>query len=137
MVGLTPATPSTARWIDGEDTVRTQWRDPVEARQAHIGRSVGPDRSRARTPPRASSRVVRRDLPNNAADGCHGRGVTQYERDAFGRVTAETDPLGAVTRYTWDTEGNLTARQAPGGAIETFTSSARSSAGRTRTRGTS
>ncbi|MBN3931771.1 type IV secretion protein Rhs [Streptomyces verrucosisporus] len=44
--------------------------------------------------------------------------VTRYTRDAFGRPTAITDPLGAVTRLEWTVEGMLARRTGPDGAEE-------------------
>ncbi|WP_304667041.1 DUF6531 domain-containing protein, partial [Neisseria bergeri] len=37
------------------------------------------------------------------------------ERDSYGRITVERDPLGRETRYLYDTEGNVIAITAPDG----------------------
>ena len=38
------------------------------------------------------------------------------ERDSYGRITVERDPLGRETRYLYDTEGNVIAITAPDGS---------------------
>ena len=38
------------------------------------------------------------------------------ERDSYGRITVERDPLGCETRYLYDTEGNVIAITAPDGS---------------------
>ena len=38
------------------------------------------------------------------------------ERDDYGRITVERDPLGRETRYLYDTEGNVIAITAPDGS---------------------
>lgn len=47
-------------------------------------------------------------------------GVTRYQRDAVGQVTAITDSRGAVTRFTYDPRGLLASRIDPLGRRTTF-----------------
>ena len=45
------------------------------------------------------------------------RATARLERDARGRITAATTPLGHRTQYRYDQAGNLTHRRDPDGAL--------------------
>ncbi|MFP8944609.1 putative T7SS-secreted protein [Streptomyces fenghuangensis] len=60
------------------------------------------------------------DAPPASGGGTPMGAVTRYTRDAFGRPTAITDPLGAVTRLEWTVEGRLARRTGPDGAEESW-----------------
>ena len=50
------------------------------------------------------------------ADGQRSDSERDSERDSYGRITVERDPLGRETRYLYDTEGNVIAITAPDGS---------------------
>ncbi|MFD5036973.1 putative T7SS-secreted protein [Streptomyces sp. NPDC058377] len=57
-------------------------------------------------------------LPVEFTDGAGSRIL--YARDAFGRLSAVTDPLGAITRFEWTVEGKLARHVAPDNTTQSW-----------------